>query len=203
MVKEDYRKGSEAASNTAGWTGKVPSINGLPLTAMLSEELMNWYCSEVSKGNISDPWTFFLMLGKLGIFGKRKNRSDVPFEYDIGSIRKKYKALRAAGVPKETICKEATSNAAHTLHDTILLLFGMVLIGMAGFAILGPIGGGLVMSLSGGSTLSGAPALLAAGSICLPGPIIGALLGHMLVKGSNDTRRRKTCEKIDEIDRTA
>ena len=87
------------------------------------------------------------------------------------------------------ICNEIVSSSGHKLFGAIMAAVGIVAIGMVGALVLGPIGGAAIIALTGQSSLTGAPALVAMFFTCVPGPVIGAILGYMVAKGSNDTRR--------------
>ena len=71
---------------------------GLSRTASLSEDLVNWYYSEVRAGRVSDPFSFLLTLKT----NARRASLDAPFEYGSGEMKRKYKSLRASGLSNLT-----------------------------------------------------------------------------------------------------
>lgn len=181
---------AEAAGIKVDRSGKEPSIGGMPLSAFLSEDLMMWYLAQVKSGRETNWYIFFMSLGMK------------PFQPPADSaLQKKYARLKKAGVSKESICIAAISSGGHKMFNAIMIFFGMAFATIALAPFIGGILGGAIYSLAGGVEQTGTTALAGIFLMCLPGPIIGAVLGYMFAKDSNDKRARRIREKIDELDK--
>ena len=170
--------------------GKEPSIRGVPLASFLSEDLMMWYMAQVKSGRVSDWYLFIMSLGM--------RRFQPPSD---SQLQRKYARLKKAGVSKEAILTAAISSAGHKVFDAILIFFGMVFTTIAVAPFIGGALGNALYALAGGVPQTGTTALAGIFLMCIPGPIIGAVLGYMFVKDSNNRRARKIREKIDELDK--
>jgi len=172
--------------------GKEPSIGGAPLSSFMSEDLMMWYLAEVKSGRETNWYLFFMSLGMR------------PFDAPTDSaLQRKYARLKKAGVSKEAILNAAVSSGGHKLFNAIMIFFGMVFTTIALAPFIGGILGGAMLALLGGGTQTGLPALAGIFLMCIPGPIIGAVLGYMVAKDSNGREARRISEKIDELDKAS
>ncbi|MCX6771413.1 MAG: hypothetical protein NTX79_05140 [Candidatus Micrarchaeota archaeon] len=188
----DAVENAEAAGLKADIGGKEPSIGGAPLSSFLSEDLMMWYLAEVKSGRERNWYLFFMSLGMR------------PFQHPGDSaLQRKYARLKKAGVSKDAILTAAISSAGHKVFDAILIFFGMVFTTIALAPIIGGILGNALYALAGGAPQTGITALAGIFLLCIPGPVIGAVLGYMFVKDSNAKRAKRISEKIDELDRTS
>jgi hypothetical protein len=170
----------------------------LPRTARLSEMLYHWYYAQVKKGAIIDPWAFFFTLNTQ----RRKRRGfDERFDYDEGEMKQAYRRLKAAGYTKERIGQEIGASTGSNVFNMVMIAVGLVFFGAIGALLLGPLAGSAILALSGQKSLVGASAMAAMFFMCVPGPVIGAVAGYMVAKDSNDRRKRKMLEKLDELDR--